>query len=646
MQATVLPCSTRNRASVIAAAIVGVIPLMPLTPAAAAGAIEDLSTMSLQQLANVQVTSVSKSAEPLRAAPAAIYVITHTDIIRSGASSIPQALQLAPNLLVTQVSASDYVVSARGFGGNPADQSFSNKLLVLIDGRSVYSPLYSGVYVDAQDVLLEDVDRIEIISGPGATLWGANAMNGVINIITRSAAQSDGGYVSGAAGNEERNASARYAGELTADGAYRVYAMAFRRDPLQLADGSSAGDGWSKGQGGYRFDWSHAEDSATLQGDLYRATEHAPGQSDGMIDGANALGRWQHDFSERSQLQLQAYYDLTERFGPSGQGAFVLRTYDVQLQDTIAIGALQRLVWGAGERVNDYDITDTSTLLFVPGSRRLTLSNVFAQDTIALTPALSLIIGAKLEDDPYSGWSFLPDARLSFSLSDRQQLWAAASKAVRSPTPFDDDVVEKLGSRVFLTGNSQFQAEKLDAWQLGYRSEPAANVSLSANLFYNQYHDLRSVEFSPGGALPLLWGNLMAGNTYGAEVWASLQLTGWWRLSPGFGTLHKRLRFEAGSSGLLGLAQAGDDPGGHATLSSSMDLPRNLSFDASLRYVSSLPDPALPAYYQMNARLSWRASRALRLSLNGSNLLHTRQLEFPGSDYVPRELLAQAQWTF
>jgi iron complex outermembrane receptor protein len=610
---------------------------------------EELGGMSLEELANVQVTSVSKSVEPLRTAPAAIYVITHDDIMRSGATSIPEALRLAPNLQVTQLSASDYVVSARGFGGSPAAQNFSDKLLVLIDGRSVYSPLYSGVYLDAQDVMLEDVDRIEVISGPGATLWGANAMNGVINIITRPAEATGGTLVSAAAGTMERNAAARYGGRLDDDTAYRFYGMGFHREALELPSGASASDAWSKGQAGFRIDRNATDDTTTVQGDLYRATENQLQQADVMIDGANLLGRWQHRFSAQSELQVQAYYDLTERFSPTGDGAFVLRTYDLEVQQSIALGSSHRLVWGAGERINDYDITSTTTLLFVPPARALTLGNVFAQDTIALTRALSATVGMKMEDDPYSGWSALPDARLAWALDDINQLWAAGSRAIRSPTPFDVDVVEKVGPTVFLTGYPQFQPEKVWAYEVGYRAQPSPVLSFSVSAFYNVYDDLRTIEpDSSTTFIPLHWGNLMAGDTYGLELWGNYQVADWWRLSPGFSTVHKRLHFQPGASGVLGLSQAGDDPTGHASLTSSMDLGRNVTFDASLRYVSTLPDPALPGYYNMNARVGWHALSRLELSVTGSNLLNARHLEFPapyGED-ISRSVIAQVQWSF
>jgi iron complex outermembrane recepter protein len=613
--------------------------------AQSANPVEELGGMSLEELANVPVTSVSKSEEPLRTAPAAIYVISHDDIERSGATSIAEALRLAPNLQVTRLSASDYVISARGFGGNTPDQSFSDKLLVLIDGRSVYSPLYSGVYVDAMDVMLEDVDRIEVISGPGATLWGANAMNGVVNIITRPAAMTDGTLVSAAGGNQDKNAEARYGGKLDEDTAYRFYGMGFHRDSLQLQSGASADDAWSKGQAGFRIDRASADDTSTLQGDLYRATEDQAQQADLMIDGANLLGRWQHRINAQSQLQVQAYYDLSERFSPAGDGAFVLRTYDVEIQQSLAWGSAQRLIWGAGERVNDYAITNATELLFLPPARALTLGNVFVQDTVLLSRSLSATVGIKLEDDPYSGWSPLPDARLAWTLNDTNQLWAAASRAIRSPTPFDVDVVEKAGPAVILTGNPTFQPESVWAYELGYRAEPLPALSFSVSAFYNVYDDLRTAELGPN--FPFEWGNRMAGKTYGFEVWGNYQVTDWWRLSPGLSTLRERLGFKPDASRLLGTAQAGDDPSGHGSLTSSMDLGRNVSFDASLRYVAALPDPALPGYYDLRSRIGWRASKDLELSATGSNLLHARHLEFPApyGEEITRSVLIQAQWS-
>jgi iron complex outermembrane receptor protein len=608
---------------------------------------EDLARLSLTDLANVDVTSVSKSSETLQRAPASIYVITHEDIVRSGATRIAEALRLAPNLLVTQLTSSSYTISARGFGGSPGAQNFSNKLLMLIDGRSVYSPLFSGIYSDAQDVLLEDVERIEVISGPGATLWGANAMNGVINIITRASYLTQGTYLSAAAGNREQDTDVRFGGKANDDTSYRIYGMAFHQDSLERPDGSSAGDGWSKGQGGFRLDWSTDANNFTVQGDAYRGLENQLGDDDVVISGGNLLTRYQHR-SDRTELQVQAYFDQTERVSPAGEGAFVVHTYDFTIQQSIAVGGTQKIVWGAGERMNEYGITNTATLLFVPPSRRLTLGDAFVQDTVALSKSFNLVVGIKLEDDAYSGGTPLPDARASWQLSDHTSVWAAASRSIRSPTPFDEDVVEKVGSVVFLTGNPQFRPEHVTAYESGMRMETSAAVSVSLAAFCNVYDDLRTIEPASGAFLPLYWGNLMRGDTYGLEAWANWQVTDWWRLSPGVSWLKEQLRFKSGASGLLGISQAGDDPSSHATLSSSMDLGNHISFDGSLRYVAELPDPMLPHYYELDARLAWRPSRALELSVNGRNLLHATHSEFaePAGEYITRNILAETQWRF
>ena len=610
---------------------------------------EALKGLSLEELANVEVTSASKSTQLLSEAPAAIYVITHDDIVRSGAQSVPEVLRLAPNLQVTQLSANNYVVTARGFGGDPQAQNFANKLLVLIDGRSVYTPLYSGVYWDAQEVLLEDVARIEVISGPGATLWGANAMNGVINIITRTAAETQGSLAGAAGGNLERNIDARHGGQLNETTQYRIYTKLIDNSALELPDGTSAHDAWTKVQGGFRIDWARTADALTLQGDAYRATENQLDAGDVGIAGANMLTRWQHT-TEGSQLQVQAYVDQTQRRAPIGGDAFVLHTYDVEIQDALAAGPNQRVVVGAGERVNSYGITNSDSLLFVPPSRTLNLADVFAQDTISLGRPVKLTIGLKLEDDPYSGWTPLPDIRASWDVGDKTLLWAAVSRSIRSPTPFDDDVVEKSGGRVFLTGNAQFDPEKLTAYEIGYRAQPSALVSLSVSSFYNVYDDLRTIEpDSSTNFLPLHWGNLMQGDTYGVEAWSNVQLTDWWRLAPGVKWLHKDLHFSPGASGLLGLAQAGADPSTQAQLRSSMNFGPAVTFDASLQHVSALPAPMTPGYYDVTARLAWRVSKMVDLSLSGFNLTHAHHIEFAvadGGEEISRSFIGAVRVTF
>jgi iron complex outermembrane recepter protein len=621
--------------------------------AAAAAAGEETSTsalksLSVEELMNIEVTSVSKTAAPLSTAPAAIYVITHEDVLRSGATSIPEVLRLAPNLQVVQISPSNYTITARGFSGNSADQNFSDKLLVLIDGRSVYSPLYSGVYWDAQDVLLDDIERIEVISGPGATLWGANAVNGVINIITRRSADTQGGYVAAGGGNLEKDAAARVGGSLSDDATYRVYVKGFERGSLDLPNGASADDGWSKTQAGFRTDWTPAANTVTVQGDAYRANENQSGSGDLSIAGANLLARWQRRLAADSALQIQAYYDETQRFNGGGGGAFVLNTYDLELQHSFALGSANSVVWGAGERVSRYGITNTASLLFLPDRRTLNLANAFVQDAIALDPKLKLTLGIKLEDDPYSGAMPLPDARLSWNVSETQFAWSAVSRAIRSPTPFDRDVVEYLGTTLFLTGGADFRPEKLWAYEIGYRGQPAARVSVSVSTFYNSYDDLRSLEFDPKTLLPLHWGNLMDGHTYGAEAWANYQARDWWVVTIAFTQMHESLHFKAGSSGLLGIAQAGDDPSHQAHLRSSMNMGSDLTLDADLRYVGTLPNPEVHAYEELNARLGWHISKRWDAALSGRNLLHAHHQEFtaPPSDAISRSVMLDARCRF
>jgi iron complex outermembrane receptor protein len=607
----------------------------------------DLSRMTLTELANIEVSSVSKATEALQRAPASIYVITHEDILRSAATNIPEVLRLAPNLLVTQTTSSSYTISARGLGGNPTAQNFSNKLLILIDGRSVYTPLFSGIYANTLDVMLEDVDRIEVISGVGATLWGANAMNGVINIITRASYLTQGSFLDAGAGNQVQAAGARYGGRINGDSTFRVYGFGFHRGALEEADGSTAHDGWSKGQGGFRSDWSTDRDSVTVQGDLYRGSENVADNSDSLLIGGNVLARYEHH-GAISDFQAQAYFDQTEQFGPAGEVGFVVHTYDLTLQQTIAAGEYQRIVLGGGERVYSYGITNSASLLFEPPSHALTLGNAFIQDTVALTNRLNAVLGIKMEDDPFAGWTPLPDARLSWSFNDHATMWAAASRAVRSPTPFDNEVVEKLGSLTYLQANTRFKPEEVIAYELGTRAQPSAEFSLSVAAFYNVYNDLRTIEPAATAFIPLYWGNLMHGDTYGIDAWGHWQVTDWWRLSPGVTWVRERLSFKAGASQLLGLAQAGDDPSSHATLTSSMNFQHRVSFDASLRYVGALPDPSLPHYYAFDARVGWQATETVDLSVSGTNLLHARHTEFPppNGEQITRSALAEVRWKF
>jgi iron complex outermembrane receptor protein len=600
-----------------------------------------LKLLSIEALMDVEVTSVSKTAQPVSDAPASIYVITADDIRGSGATSLPEALRLAPNLQVLQLGPANYTITARGFSGSSAAQSFSNKLLVLIDGRSVYTPLFSGVYWDSQDTLLDDVERIEVISGPGAALWGANAVNGVINITTRSAAQTTGGLAQATIGSAEKGAALRWGGAIGAEGGYRIYVKGYDRDSFDLGGGSDARDGYAARQAGFRTDWQVAGGNFTVQGDYLHGEQEQPGAPDLDIRGSNLLGRWERQLGETSAISLQVYYDHTEH-------SFELDTYDVSLQHSFKLGAHHSIVWGLGHRSSHYDIINIPNFFFVPNRRTLDISNVFAQDVIDLGAA-DLTLGVKFEHDDFEGTTPLPNLRLAWKAGEHHLLWAAASRAIRSSTPFDRDVREILGGQLFLVGTEDFRPEKLTAYELGYRGAAGAAVSVSVTAYYHVYHDLRTIEFEPNGfVIPLQWGNLMEGDTYGLELWGNYQVTDAWRLSLGYQRQHEDLRFEAGGSGLLGIAQNWNEPTNRASLHSMLALPRGLSFDADLRYQGALPDPRTPAYTELNARLGWRMNDRWEISLAGANLLHSHHLEFtnPPSDRIERRVLLGASLRF
>jgi iron complex outermembrane receptor protein len=584
-----------------------------------------LKSLSIEDLMNIEITSVSKRGESLSDAAAAIYVITREEILSSGARSLPDILRLAPNLQVAQITSSSFAVTARGFNGSAA-----SKLLVLIDGRSVYTPYHSGVSWDVQDVLPEDIERIEVISGPGATLWGANAVNGVINVITRKAGDTQDGSLRVGGGNLEQRGSVQYGGQAGSAVSYRAYVDSFHYGDDLSATGTNARDAWQKSQGGFRVDWMPAGDLVTLQGDLYTGSEEQFQGADQGVSGHNLLTRWNHGFSESSSLQVQAYYDYT-RIKIPNVGFDELNTYDLDVQHAFAWGSRQSIVWGGGVRSEDDNFP-----VFSPPQRTLDYSNAFIQDTISLSRTLKLIVGAKYEHDAYTAGEPLPNARLSWKVSDSNLLWAAVSQAVRAPSRIDRDLFEEVGPVVFLRGGD-FQDEKLTAYELGYRSQPSAKSSLSISTFYNVYSDLRSVQYSPGPALPIMFANGMSGDTDGLEVWGNYQMSEWWRMSAGGNWLHENLHFNPGSDTIGGIALAGDDPSYQIALRSTMTFARDGLLYLDLRHIGALPSPASPGYTELNAHVGWTVSRAVTLALTGSNLLHPHHLEF-GTTAAPLQL--------
>lgn len=615
-------------------------------------ATQDLGSLSLEDLGNVVVSSVTKSPEPLGHAPASVYVISHDDIVRSGAGSLPELLRLAPNLEVFQTGPNGFTISARGLSGNTAAQNFPNKMLVLIDGRSVYSPIFSGMYWDDQFVLPEDIERIEVSSGPGGALWGANAVNGVINIITRDAAQTRGGLVQVGVGNLGHTAAVRYGGTLARGVHYRVYAQDIRRRAFDDSAGQDAHDGWRGRQAGFRVDWrAGASDSVLLQGDLHEARQKQRDARDARSAEGDLLARWRHALGNTSSVQLQAYYDHVHHWQDASGGGFTLDTWDVEAQHNLQLGERNQLVWGLGDRVYHYRIDprlgEASSLLWDPPTDTRALANAFVQDQIAVTARTQLTLGLKAEYDPYSGTSPMPNLRLSWTPGENTLLWAAASRAVRTPTAFDEDVVEKLGSVTFLVGNPHFKREKLTAYEAGWRAQLATRATVSVTLFDHVYDDLKTVELSPTG-LPLVWGNGMEGRIAGVEAWASYAVRDWWRLGAGFSAQREHLRFKPGASGLLGVAQAGNDPRRRGFIRSQMNLTDRITLDADLRAVGPLPKPRVPGYVELNTRLGWWVNDRLQLALSGWNLLRPWHQEyvFPGSDRIGRSVSLDARVKF
>jgi len=613
-------------AAVLALLVLALSGALPATAASAAEAASalararesapDLSRLSLEELGDIEISSVSKRREPLSAAAAAAYVITREDIRRAGITSLPEALRLAPNLQVARVDSKQYAITARGFNSTTA-----NKLLVLIDGRSVYTPLYSGVFWDVQDVMLEDIEQIEVISGPGGTLWGSNAVNGVINIVTRSARNTQGNIAVAGAGNEERSAAARHGGALGDDAGYRIYAKGFRRSDTTLANGSSAEDAWNLMQTGFRMDWERAGEALALHGDAYRGTLEQRVFDDEKVSGTNLVARWSRTLAADSAVQVQAYFDRTRRARPGTFGE-VLDTYDAEVQHRFGWGTSHAIVWGAGYRQMLDNVQNSAVLAFLPAQKRLRLSNVFAQDSVALSERWELTVGAKLERNSYTGAEFQPNVRLALKLPDQGLLWSAISRAVRTPSRVDRALFAPPAPPFLLAGG-QFESEKLTAFELGYRLQRSPVLTFSVSIFYNVYSDLRSVE-PVGGTLVLA--NQLEGKTYGLEAWGSYRLSETWRLSAGYSTLHKDLKLKPGSADLTSLAGADTDPSYQWFARSSMNLGRNAELDVRLRIIDGLR--GVPGYAALDVRLGWIVGKDVLVALTGNNLLDRRHPEF------------------
>jgi iron complex outermembrane receptor protein len=595
--------------------------------------IENLRGLSIEQLANLQIASVSRRPEALGRAAAAVELITADQIQRSGAQSLPEVLRLARNLEVARVDAQRYAISARGFNSFQA----SNKLLVLIDGRSVYTPLYSGVFWDQQHVPLQDIERIEVISGPGGTLWGANAVNGVINIITRSAADTQGFSAEAFAGDVDQRIDARY-GAVIGGVATRFVASGYQLGPMLTLSGAEANDDWGGAQIGFRSDWGADANSFMLQGSAYRDEFDAGGTS----DGGHLLGLWTRQLDDAGSLQVQAYYSLAQRDTAFAVGITdELETWDISAQHNFSLGERHQIVWGGGYRLADSEFVNTANIFtFLQPRRTLRTYNVFMQDEIALTDNIALTLGLKLEDHSFTDLEYMPNIRVAWRPNDDQMVWAAVSRAVRTPSRID---YELQAPGIIIPGS--FVSEELLAYELGYRGQPTSNTALSATLFFHDYENLRTSSLTPPGVLPARVGNDLEGEAYGLELWSDIGVTEDWRLSAGLTLLEQDFRTGPFASDVNG---SGDDPRYQVFLRSHHNLAPDWSLDLDLRSIDEAR-PDVPGYSELNARLGWRITDAVEIALSGRNLLdgaHPESFDNPPFEQAPRTVQISARVTY
>jgi iron complex outermembrane receptor protein len=650
----------------------------------AASTVKDLTQLSLEDLMRIEVTSVSKKGEQLSDAPAAIFVITQEDIRRSGVTSIPEALRMAPGVEVARIDANKWAISARGFNSR-----FATKLLVLMDGRSVYSPVFSGVWWDAQDTLLEDIDRIEVIRGPGATLWGANAVNGVINIITKKAGETLGGLATVGAGTEEKGfGSFRYGLKLGEHTDARAYAKYFNRDASITRSGAEAADDWDQFRTGFRLDHEPSrQNNFTLQGDYYRGSSGSinevstlvPPYSRSFLEkpdlaGGNILGRWKHAPSDTSEFTLQAYYDRTER--QDSLAAEDRDTGDLDFQHRFKWIGGQEIIWGLGYRLTRDNIKNTDLRTINPSSRTDQLFSAFIQDDIMIIEdRLRWVIGSKFEHNDYTGFEVQPSTRMIWTPSKDQSVWGAVSRSVRTPSRAEQTVTTNVavippgqGSnrgplpiQVRLTGDSSFQSEELTSYELGYRLRPIERLTFDLAGYYNRHNKLRNTNDVPNspptrafnGGQPYLQSTLALNNTlsldiYGVELALEWQLLDWWRIKGSY--TYAEMKNDQNRP--FAEAQNLSIPRHQFSVRSSMNLGKNSEADAWLRYVDEFDNGGVPSYFTLDLRLSWRPIRNLELTLVGQNLLENRHQEFRPEQFstqvyeVERGVYGKLTWKF
>jgi iron complex outermembrane receptor protein len=613
----------------------------------------NLSEMSLEELMNVEVTSVSRQSEKMTEAAAAVFVITPDDISRSGATNIPELLRMVPGIQVAHINANTWAITSRGF-----DSRFSNKLLVLIDGRSVYTPLFSGVYWDVQDVMLEDVERIEVIRGPGSTLWGANAVNGVINIITKGAQDTQGGLVTAGGGNQEKGfASARYGAKIGESTYLRVYSKYFERNRGFDPSGTKAADDWRMQRAGFRMDVTpYGADSFTLQGDIYGGSagqtlllaDVNPPYSrtvygDADVSGGNILGRWTHNYADMSRMSFQLYYDRTNRTEPIGREG--RDTFDLDFQHSFRLADVHRVIWGLGYRLTRDSVDDTFNVMLDPDSKTDNLFSAFVQDDISvIRDRLRFIIGSKFEHNDYTGFEIQPNARILWTPDNMHTLWAAVSRAVRTPSRAESDARINAGvlppafpgapiSIVSYIGNKDLGSERLIAYEAGLRKSLAHNVYMDIATFYNVYSNIglfragtpafEASPLPPHIVIPLYYETALKGRSYGVETAVDWKAASWWKMQLAYTLLE--LKLESANNGVSD-AVPGSSPHNQISLRSNMDAGKNVEMDLWFRYVDKAAHTS--AYATMDARIGWKPTRNLTLEIVGQNLFDNHHPEF------------------
>jgi len=607
---------------------------------------DDFFDMSLEELADIEVTSVAKKPQKLSFAASSVFVVTQQDIKRSGVTTIPDALRMVPGVQVAKLDSNKWAISIRGF-----NDIFSNKLLILMDGRTVYSPFFGGTHWDTVDTILQDIDRIEVVRGPGGTLWGANAVNGVINIITKKAKESAGLLVSALAGNEERGQlSLRYGGEINANTQYRVYAKGFEKDEAE-----NGVDDWRMGRVGFRVDSEPSQqDKLTIQTEVYAGEEGERAVSKNStppfgtfasktdVFGGHVLFRWDRELEGDANLTFQAYYDRTER-----EHFYVTDkrdTVDFDFQHRLNSFWKQEFIWGAGFRYIG-DETSAGTLMsLTPEDRADQIYSAFIQDEISLIDEqLILTVGTKIEHNSYTGFEYQPSARLLWKPYDKHSLWGAVSRAVRVPSRMEQDVLLKRtvvapGVMVAILGNQEMDAEELTAYELGYRFLDN-QFSVDFSVFYNDYDKLRSVERSSialPGIFPLVVANKLQGETYGIELASSWAVNESWRLTGGYSFIQMQLHKEASSTDTTEEVDEGDTPHHQFNIRSLWQFSEDWELDSAVRYVSMVKEAkvvekgAVDPYVTIDLRLAWQAHKTLELSVIGQNLLGKHR-EFRGS---------------